>query len=157
MSDLSNSQWVISRQFLLSQRMLQCLRQSVCTAQTSLIPKKSSPWHRSKVIRALCFTSGHSILNAEHSPNPGPTNHRVTFALKQRCSHCFLPLHCRAFLSKRVLICQLPVWKLQKTPIYCSYCATLGQILQPNPFVATCLLQKLSDFQEPQREPFIHL
>lgn len=80
--------------------MLQCLRQSVCTAQTSLIPKKSSPWHWSKVIRALCFTSGHSILNAEHSPNPGPTNHRATFALKQNLPTASCPCIARHFWVK---------------------------------------------------------
>lgn len=35
--------------------------------------------------------------------------------------------------------------------------AVIGPILKPNPFLTTCVLQKLRHFQEPPREPFIQL
>lgn len=71
------------------------------------------------------FNQNISFLTQSNLQSTRPTNHRITFALKQRCSHFFLPLHCKTFLSKTVSVWQLPVWKLlHKTHMHCG-CSTV--------------------------------
>lgn len=73
------------------------------------------------------------FLRQSNLQNAKPTNHRITFALKQRCSYFFLLLHCKTFLSKIVSVCQLPVWKLlHKTHMHCSYSTVFYHPTQSN-------------------------
>lgn len=100
-----------NRQFLFLKRMLQCIQSSDRPYPTEILSMDCS-----KVIRALCSTPGHPTLNAEHSPAP---HQQIPFALQPSCSHC--SLHCKASLTKRGLICQFRVGKVQKTHTDCSY------------------------------------
>ena len=81
-------------------------------------------WSPSMPLVSLIFFFNQNIqfLMQSNLWNTRPTNHRITFALKQRCSYFFLLLHCKTFPSKTVSVCQLPVWKLlHKTHMHCSY------------------------------------
>lgn len=140
-------------QFLLLKRMLQCLKQSVSTAQTSLIPQKFSPWIVQRW--SVPFVPPQDIppLMQSTPHNPWPTNH---ICIKSKMFPLLPAL--RGISEEKGFNLPSPcVWKVRKTHIYCSYCATLDPIPKPNPFLTTCLLQNWVDFQKPRRESFIQL
>lgn len=120
--------------------MLCCLRQCVFTAQTcyskeilSMALFKGDLPPCPSFIYLFFLIQNIQFLRQSNLQNTKPTNHRITFALKQRCSYFFLLLHCKTFLSKIVSVCQLPVWKLlHKTHMHCNYSTVFYHPTQSN-------------------------
>lgn len=128
--------------------MLQCLKQSVSRAQSSLIPQKSSPWIVQRW--SVPFVPPQDTPPSMQSTHQNPSNKSHLHYSKDVPTASCTAKH---FWVKGISFASSPCERCRKH----TFIAVIGLILKPNPLLTTCVLQKLRDFQEPPREPFIQL